>query len=125
MAQLPWSSAEATATPLPEPPSKVLPIALMAVGGAAIIAGGVVGLQGLNDDANLKGELTGTQLQPMSHYQQEGAQAGTLKTIALVTLIAGAAVAVVGIILYPRGPGSGAQVALVPSGNGAALAGSF
>jgi hypothetical protein len=123
-AQLPWSTAEATATPLPEPPSRVLPVSLMALGGAAIVAGGVLGLQGLNVEATVRGELMCTACERMSYYQGQAAPAGTLKTASLITLIAGAAVLGAGIVLYPRGP-SGTSVALLPTGNGAALAGSF
>jgi hypothetical protein len=123
-AQLPWSTAEATATPLPEPPSKVLPISLMAVGGAAIVVGAVLGLLGLNNEAIVKGQLTGTMLQPMSVYQASAATAANFKTASLITLIVGAAAVGAGIVVYPRGP-SGTQVSLLPTGTGAALAGSF
>jgi hypothetical protein len=123
-AQLPWSTAEATATPLPEPPSKVLPFSLMAVGGAAVVVGAVLGLQGLFIEAEVKGQLSGSALQSMAVYQARAADAGTFKTASLITLIAGAAVLAVGVVLYPRGP-SGTQVSLLPTGTGAALAGSF
>jgi hypothetical protein len=123
-AQLPWSTAEATATPLPEPPSKVVPISLMAVGGAALLVGALLGLQGLFIEADVKGQLSGTTLQSMAVYQARAADAGTFKTASLITLIVGAAVVGTGIILYPRGP-SGTQVSLLPTGTGAALAGSF
>jgi hypothetical protein len=123
-AQLPWSTAEATATPLPEPPSKVLPLSLMAVGGAAIVVGAVLGLQGLFLEQEIKGELSGATLMMMSSYQSRAADAGTFKTASLITLIVGVAVVGCGIILYPRGP-SGTQVSLLPTLSGAALAGSF
>jgi hypothetical protein len=121
---LPFSVAEATATPLPAPPSRLLPVTVMAVGAAAIVAGGVLGLQGLSVDATVRGELTGAQLDRMQHYVDQAAQAGALKTASLVTLIGGAALVTLGIVLLPRGP-TGPSVALVPTAGGAALAGSF
>jgi hypothetical protein len=84
----------------------------------------VLGLQGLFIEATVKGELSGTMLQPMSVYQARAADAGTFKTASLITLIVGAAVVGAGIIVYPRGP-TGTQVSLLPTGTGAALAGSF
>ena len=123
-AQLPWSVAEATATPAPEPTSKVLPVTILAVGGAAIVVGAVLGLQALSTEATVQGELSAAQLDRLDHYQQQQASVGTLKTASLITLITGAAVVGLGVVLYARSPG-GAKVALMPMGNGAALAGTF
>ncbi|MGQ0505134.1 MAG: hypothetical protein ACT4TC_07405 [Myxococcaceae bacterium] len=56
-AQLPWAVAEATATPMPPPPSRVLPFSLMGMGAAAIVAGGFYGLNTLGREREIAQEL--------------------------------------------------------------------
>ena len=123
-AQLPWAVADATATPAPPSPSRVLPFTLLAAGGAAVVAGGLIGLQGLTDEATVRGALSGSQLDLQSRYQQQANAAATLKTAGLITLIAGAGLMAVGIVRLVQTP-QGPTVALVPTAGGLALAGSW
>lgn len=123
-AQLPYAVAEATGAPPPPSPSRALPITLLAVGGAAIIAGGVLGLQGLSNDATVRGELSGTQLDQLAHYQQQAATGAALKSAGLAALVSGAALGALGVVLWVRTPDA-PSVALVPAPGGLGLAGAF
>ncbi|MEW5739814.1 MAG: hypothetical protein AB1938_12860 [Myxococcota bacterium] len=123
--QLPWLLAEATATPLPPPPSRALPITLLAVGGAAIVGGAIVGLDALSRDRALSTDLgqdANGVFKSLSTYQQEAAFISTEKAISLAAMLTGAALVTVGIILYPKDAGRGG-VALVPTLRGVALVG--
>lgn len=119
---IPFAVAQAAGIPPPEEPSKVLPTILIGVGAATLIAGGVVGLQGLTQEASLQGELTGSALDAKSTYEARAAQPAMMKTISLSTMIGGAVVAGLGVLLWPRGIG-GSGVAIVPSGTGVAVVG--
>jgi hypothetical protein len=122
--QLPYALAEATGTPLPSPPSRALPITFLAAGGAAVVVGGVMGITALSRDASLASDLdqgpTGA-YKPLETYRQEASAIGSLRTASLISLVAGAALLVTGLVLLPK---EGAvRVALIPTGAGAALAG--
>jgi TolB-like protein len=129
---MPWAAAEATGAPLPPPASRVVPYSLLAGGGAALVSGGVYGLIALSRQKVLNDELCPTRdeqgqcipanLRELSYYQQENSRLGRDKTLSLVLLGAGAALAGVGLWLMPP-PEGGPRVALVPSGNGMALVG--
>lgn len=125
-AQLPWALAEATATPAPPAPSRVLPFTLIGVGGIAALTGAVLGVTALSRDFALREELaqpdTGI-FKPAAFYRNEAASVGQMKTIALATVLSGAAIAVAGIFLIPRDVRP--SVALVPTHNGFAFAGVF
>lgn len=133
-AQLTYAVAEATGTPLPPPPSRVVPYSLMAGGGLAVVGGGVIGLQALARQAALDRELeNGLQqpesMRPRAYYTDESRAIGRQKTLSVVVLGAGAALAGVGLWLNPpavtppAGPPAG--VALVPGLGSVSLAGSF
>ncbi len=128
-AQIPFAVAEATATPPPAPPSRVLPYSLMAGGGLLVVGGAVVGLDGLSRDAALAREVSADNpvLKPISVYQREQQQIGFEKTISLVALSAGAALVATGFLLNPPElvSRSGASVTLVPGPRGVALVGVF
>lgn len=133
-AQVPYAVAEACGTPLPPPPSRVLPYSMVGVGAAAVIGGGVLGIIGLNNESLTRGELaaddgldnTSVVLHPAQGYRDQLNRAAVQKTIALVALIAGAALVGGGILLMPGdAPQPGVRVAIVPTGNGAALVGTF
>ncbi|MBK7857385.1 MAG: hypothetical protein IPJ65_01930 [Archangiaceae bacterium] len=132
-ALVPYAAAEATGSPLPPPPSKVLPIALLAAGGAAFVAGSVLGMLALSRQTVVNDELCptgnmplarceGVALRPRDYYLSQDAAIGTQKTIALGLVIGGAVVAALGIVLWPPADQS-PRVALLPSFNGAALVG--
>lgn len=132
--QIPYAVAEASGTPLPPAPSRVLPYTMIGVGGAAMLGGGVVGIIALTDESVVKGELAADDmnrtvvLKPAKTYSDRLDTIATLKTISLVSLIAGAALVVGGIVFMPpAAPEAGVKVALVPvalpGGAGAALVG--
>jgi hypothetical protein len=126
-AVLPWALAEATATPAPPEPSKLVPITCLSLGAAALIGGGVAGLQGMTSDAALTQELANTRpgsLDTLASYQQKAKQPALLKTAAVAALAAGAVLLGAGILTWPSSGGGGA-VALLPSGDGVAIAGVF
>ncbi|MBN1204224.1 MAG: hypothetical protein JXB05_04800 [Myxococcaceae bacterium] len=129
---MPWAAAEASGAPLPPPASRVLPYSLLAGGGATLVGGGVYGLLALSRQKVLNDELcpardeagscTPTQLRERSYYQAQNDKIGRDKTVSLVLMGAGAALAGAGLWLMPP-PEGGPRVALVPSGNGLAVVG--
>jgi hypothetical protein len=131
-ALVPYVAAEATGSPLPPPPSKVLPMTLVALGSAALVTGAVLGMLALSRQEVINDELcpggdvalvrcSGVSLRPRDYYVQQDAALSTQKTAALALLVAGAAVAVVGVLFWPKD--TGPHLALVPSPNGLGLAG--
>jgi TolB-like protein len=126
---LPSTVAEATATPLPAPPSRVLPITLIATGAAAGLFGVVWGALALTQQAQLSATLDAGANQPgvlstRAAYEQQVASLTTQKWVALGTLIAGAALVTTGLLLWPPDDGR-TRVSLVPFGAGLALVGSW
>jgi TolB-like protein len=129
-AQMPYAVAEATGTPVPPPPSRLLPYSLIGVGGAAILGGGVWGLQALSSETALTKELQlgdaqRSVLKPVTYYQDARDRISQDKTVSLVAMAAGAALLGVGVYLNPAESGSGAHAALVPTGTGVALVGGW
>lgn len=126
-ALIPWAVAEACGTPLPPPPSRVLPISLLSAGALALVGGGVVGILGLNNEAAVRGELRTDNANPTvvlagaPSYQERLDAIALQKTLALTGLLAGAALVTLGVVLMPQD--GGARVALVPSPSGFALVG--
>lgn len=130
--QVIYAVAEATGTPLPPPPSKALPIALIATGGAAFLFGAVLGVVVLTEEAQMGAELEQGRMFPQvlkaaSYYEGERAKQGGQRTVSLVTLIAGAALVAGGIWLFPPDvvQSSSLKVAMRFTGTGFALSGSF
>lgn len=132
--QVPYAVAEACGTPLPPPPSRVLPYSMLSAGGAAIVAGGVLGIVALNNESVVRGELAADDsnrtvvLAPAQTYRDRLAAVSAQKTISLITLLAGAALVGGGLLLMPPAvPEAGVKVSLVPlalpGGGGAALVG--
>ena len=133
--QLPWVLAEATATPPPQAPSRVLPITLVSAGGAAVVGAGVLGVQALGRSAQLRrelqlGETQAGALKSRAYYDAEARSVRTQKTLALVGAGAGAALAGWGTWLLVRGDGRAAPRAggaralrLVPVQGGVGVAG--
>lgn len=127
-AGLPWAVAEATGTPLPPPPSTVLPWTLVGLGAAAAAGGAIVGINALSRDLAMQQELQAdtSQYRSLAYYRAEASTIGLEKTAALAATIAGAALLGTGIFLFSSGAGSspgGGGFALVPTGNGVTLTG--
>lgn len=136
VAQVPYAAAEATGSPLPPPPSRVLPSVLIAAGSAAALAGAIFGMLALSRQAVLNDELCpsgagatrcdGVSLRPREYYLEQNQQLSVQKSVSLGLLLGGAAVAIVGAVLMPRGDfGPNVRAQLVLHGNGLALVGGF
>lgn len=128
-AMLPYAVAEATGTPLPPPPSRVVPITLLGVGGAGALFGLVWGALQLSQEQQLAATLdaAGSTAGLLNTRASYAAQLRTLETqrwVAVGALGVGVAALISGFLLMPS-DGSSAQVALVPTGNGVGLAGVF
>lgn len=132
---VPYAAAEATGMPLPPPPSKVLPVTLIAVGGATAFAGGVVGLLALSRQQVLNDELcpggvptggrcAGVNLRDRSYYLAQDQALVVQKGLAIGLLAGGAVLLGLGLWLFPPSD-TRARLALVPTGTGLALAGGF
>lgn len=122
---LPWALAEATATPLPAPPSKVLPWTLIAVGATLFAGGGVVAIDGFSRDRALRSELRDTNViyQSYQHYTEEVEVITRNKWLGMGVGALGAGALLVGVLIFPKDPA--ASLALLPTTNGAVLVGSF
>lgn len=133
---VPYAAAEATGTPLPPPPSRVVPITLIAVGGGTFVAGGVVGLLALSRQQLLNDELCpsgavagercgGVNLHPRDFYIQRDAELATQKALSIGLMIGGAALMGVGVWLMPPAERASVTALVVPQPNGLAVVGAF
>jgi TolB-like protein len=123
--------ADATGTPRPPPPSKVLPLTLLVAGAAGIIAGGGLGFAALSRESAIRRELDRADLQsdpgalrPASEYQAEASDLLVQKSLALTSLLLGTALAVTGFLVWPSERGDGG-VALLFGPGSVAVAGTF
>lgn len=132
-ALVPYLAAEATGAPLPPPPSKVLSVSLMAVGGGTVVAGGVLGLLSLSRQAALNDELCpggaqpvqrceGVNLKPRAFYVDKSRELAAQQVLSLALLAGGALIAGAGVYLYPREVRE-AGLSLAPTTNGFVLSG--
>lgn len=134
---VPWAAAEATGSPLPPPPSRALPITLLSVGGAAVLAGGVVGLLALSHQAQLNDELcpsgpdaagrcTGVNLQGRAFYVAQQDALTVQKVLSVSLMGAGAVLLGLGVWLMPADDArTRVSLRLVPTPGGLAFAGGF
>ncbi|MHB8873479.1 MAG: hypothetical protein ACYC8T_07300 [Myxococcaceae bacterium] len=131
--QIPWAVAEATGTPLPPPPSKLLPYSLIGGGGLLLVSGGIAGFNALTSEEVVSAELehgrsNPAALRPAAEYETQEGIITRQKNQALVALTAGAALVGLGLYLMPPDvppPPRGVSAVLVPSGNGVAVVGGF
>lgn len=125
---LPWAVAEATGTPPPKPPSRVGPTLLMVAGGLSLAAGGVAVFQAETTDAAITREinLPGPLPHTAADYRDSAKSITDQRGFGLLLLSVGAALAAGGLWWYFATPdAAGGQVALIPSGPGLALVGTF
>jgi TolB-like protein len=134
---VPWLAAEATGAPLPPPPSRVLPITLLATGGAALLAGAAYGVVTLTQEKQLNDELcpggvpldgrcTGTALRDRSFYLEQGGVLTRQKAIAAAVMASGVVLLTLGLVFMPP-PDTQARVSamVVPTLDGLAITGGF
>lgn len=126
---LPFAVAEATSTPAPPPPSRLLPWTLLGVGAAASLFGIVWGALQLSQEQQLAtlldaGANTPGLLGTRDSYQAQLRNLETQRWVAVGALGAGIASIIIGAVLMPA-DGSSAAIAVVPTGNGLGLAGRF
>ncbi|MGV3624796.1 MAG: hypothetical protein ACO1OB_28510 [Archangium sp.] len=126
---LPFAVSEATATPAPPPPSRVLPWTLLGVGAAASLFGVVWGALSFSQEQQLAAVLdTGANtpgvLGTRDSYAAQLKSIETQRWVAVGALGVGVASLIIGAVLMPSDGGSTA-IAVVPTGNGLGLAGRF
>lgn len=126
---LPFAVAEATSTPAPPPPSRLLPFTLLGVGAAASLFGIVWGALSLSQEQQLAtlldaGANTPGLLGTRDSYRAQLQNLETQRWVAVGALGAGVAAIIIGAVLLPA-DGSSAAIAVVPTGNGLGLAGRF
>jgi len=126
---IPYAIAEATGTPAPPAPSRLLPISLLSGGGLLLITGGLFGMDALARERSLRDELIlGTEhegtLRSFPEYQRLAGEIGIEKTLAMVSFAAAAGLIGAGVWLW-RPELAGAQALLLPRPGGFAIAGTF
>lgn len=136
-ALVPYAASEATGSPLPPPPSRVLPITLIGVGGATLLSGGAVGLLALSKEAQLNDELcptglpadgrcAGVNLRSRSFYVAQQDALTVQKVLSVSLVAAGAVMLGFGIwLLPPDDARTRISARVVPMGDGFALVGGF
>ena len=130
--QLKYVVAEATATPIPPPPSRVMQFSLIGAGAACILGGAVVGLLAVSQELALSRELQSGDTNPDALRSRADYQAEVegfikpAKTVSLIALIVGVALVVTGVVLMPgEAQSSGPRISFVPTAGGGALVGWF
>jgi hypothetical protein len=134
---IPYAAAEATGSPLPPPPSRVLPVTLLTVGGVSFLSGAVFGVITLTQERLLNDELcpggvppdgrcTGTALGERSFYLAQNEVLLGQKWVSAGLMVAGAALTVLGVVLMPplETPGR-VSVTVTPTLGGFAVTGGF
>lgn len=134
---VPYIAAEATGSPLPPPPSRVLPITLLTVGGVAVLSGAVFGVVTLTQQQQLNDELcpggvpadgrcTGTALRERSFYLAQNDLLLRQKWVAAGLLAGGAVLTVLGFVFMPPAENqSRLSAVVVPTLNGISVVGGF
>lgn len=134
---VPYAAAEATGSPLPPPPSRVLPITLLTVGGVTLLSGAAYGVITLTQQTQLNDELcpggvpadgrcTGTALRERTFYVAQNDALTRQKWVSAGLVAGGAIIAVLGFVFMPP-PDSQARVSalVVPTLDGLAVVGGF
>jgi TolB-like protein len=134
---VPYAAAEATGSPLPPPPSRVVPITLLTVGGVTLLSGAVYGVITLTQQTQLNDELcpggvpadgrcTGTALRERTFYVAQNDALTRQKWVSAGLVAGGAIIAALGFVFMPP-PDSQARVSalVVPTLDGLAVVGGF
>ena len=134
---VPYAAAEATGSPLPPPPSRVLPITLLTVGGMTLLSGAVYGVITLTQQTQLNDELcpsgvpvdgrcTGSGLRERTFYIAQNDALTRQKWVSAGLVAGGAIIAVLGLVFMPP-PDSQSRVSalVVPTLDGLAVVGGF
>ncbi len=136
-ALVPYIAAEATGSPLPPPPSRVLPFTFIGVGGATALSGGVVGLLALSRQGQLTDELCpggvqpdgrcgGVALRPREFYVEQQSALSAQKALAVGLMAGGVALLGLGLwLMPPEDARTRLSVRVVPAADGLALVGGF
>lgn len=134
---VPYAASEATGSPLPPPPSRVLPITLLGVGGATLLSGGVVGLLALSKQGQLNDELcpggpqpdgrcAGVNLRDHDFYVAQQKDLTVQKALGVGLMAAGAVMVGLGVWLMPAEDArTRISARIVPGLNGVVLVGGF
>jgi TolB-like protein len=134
---VPYAASEATGSPLPPPPSRVLPVTLLSLGGATLLSGGVVGLLALSRQAQLNDELCpdgvlpdgrceGVNLRDREFYEAQDQSLVMQKIVSVSLMAAGAVMVGLGIwLLPPDDARTRISARIVPSLTGFAVVGGF
>jgi len=134
---VPYAAAEATGSPLPPPPSRVVPITLLTAGGAVFFAGGIFGIVTLTQQQQLNDELcpggvpadgrcTGAGLRERTFYVEQNDLLGRQKWVSAGLMLSGVIATVLGLVLMPPAESeSRLSLLVVPTGTGLALSGGF
>ena len=126
---LPAAVAEAAGLPPPPQPSRVLPVALMGAGGAAVLGGALFGIDGIIREREVVNELKiggdhPAALKPASAYEDARANIAAQKTMSAISIGVGAALIATGAWVW-RSSDESLSAALLVGPNGAAVAGAF
>lgn len=127
-AQIPYAVAEATGTPLPPPPSRVLPYSLIGAGALFIVIGGVMETGAITSYGELRSELEDPDraLRTRREYQKLDEELGGQMFIGAIALGVGAGLLGLGIALNPADTSSsGGKVSVVLGPQGVGVAGVF
>ena len=134
---VPYAASEATGSPLPPPPSRVLPITLLGVGGATLLSGGVVGLLALSKQGQLNDELcpggpqpdgrcAGVNLRDHDFYAAQQKDLTVQKALGVGLMAAGAVMVGLGVWLMPAEDArTRISARIVPGLDGVVLVGGF
>lgn len=134
---VPYAASEATGSPLPPPPSRILPITLLVAGGAAVLAGGAVEVLALSREAQLNEELcpggvqtdgrcTGVSLRPRTFYLSQQQGLTVQKVVGIGVMAAGVILVGLGVwLLPPDDARTRISLRLSPTPGGFAFSGGF
>lgn len=134
---IPYAASEATGSPLPPPPSRVLPFTVLVVGAATLLSGGAVEVLALSRESQLNEELcpggvsdggrcSGVSLRPRDFYVQQQNALTIQKAVGIGVMAAGAILIGLGVWLMPPDDArTRISLRLVPTPSGLAFAGGF